>query len=331
MPAVRGGETPAAKGVPPELSWRRKPKAARKVVHMELRQLRYFLAVAERLHFARAAESLHISQPTLSQQIRALEEELGVQLFQRNKRHVALTADGEALLAYARQLVALADDVREEFAERSGLRRGRVRLGATPTLGSHLVPRVIGGFFKMYPGLELTLCQDGSDGLVRQLEQGGLDLALLAEGQEAQGIAFEPLLEEEIVVVLGPEHPLAGRASVRMEELREEGFILCGEGYRLRSLTLAACESAGFTPRTAVNGTDIHTALQFVQAGLGVTLAPRLAVEGVAGVAVARIEAPALKRTVGIAWNPQRYLSQAATAMRDYLMGVLRRGSGGIG
>ncbi|MFS8571592.1 MAG: LysR family transcriptional regulator, partial [Clostridia bacterium] len=121
---------------------------------MELRQLRYFLAVAERLHFARAAESLHISQPTLSQQIRALEEELGVQLFQRNKRHVALTADGEALLAYARQLVALADDVREEFAERSGLRRGRVRLGATPTLGSHLLPRVIGGFFKMYPGLE---------------------------------------------------------------------------------------------------------------------------------------------------------------------------------
>lgn len=293
---------------------------------MELRQLRYFLAVAERLHFGRAAESLHISQPSLSQQIQALEEELGVQLFVRSKRHVALTTDGEALLSYARRLVALADDIQEEFAERSGLRRGRVRLGATPTLGGHLLPKVIGGFFQSYPGLELTIVEDGSDRLARQLEQGNLDLALLVQDRETYGIAFEPLLEEEIVIALSPEHRSAGREAIHLREVRKDGFILCREGYHLRSLTLSACERAGFTPRIAVSGTDIDTALRFVRAGLGVTLVPQMAVEGAQGIAVARITEPVLRRTVGLAWNPHRYLSQAASAMRDYLRETLGSG-----
>jgi len=291
---------------------------------VELRQLRYFLAVAERLHFGRAAESLHISQPSLSQQIRALEEELGVQLFVRNKRHVALTTDGEALLPYARRLVALADDVQEEFAERSGLRRGKIRLGATPTLGGHLLPRVIGGFFQSYPGLELTIVEDGSDRLARQLEQGNLDLALLVEDQETQGVAFEPLLHEEIVLALSPDHRCAGGGAIHLRDVRKDGFILCREGYHLRSLTLSACERAGFTPRIVVSGTDIDTALRFVRAGLGVTLVPEMAVGEVPGIAVARVATPTLRRTVGIAWNPHRYLSQAASAMRDYLREALR-------
>ncbi len=185
------------------------------VGEIELRQLRYFLAVAETLHFARAAEKLHIAQPSLSQQIRALEEELGVQLFERSRRHVALTTDGEALLPYARRLVALADDAHEEFAERSGLRRGRVRLGTTPTLGGHLLPRAIRGFFQAYPGLEITITEDGSDRLARQLEQGQLDLALLVEDPNMHDIVFEPLLKEEIVVAL-PEGHRGGTGVARL-------------------------------------------------------------------------------------------------------------------
>lgn len=290
---------------------------------IELRQLRYFLAVADRLHFARAAESLHISQPSLSQQIRALEEELGVVLFERSKRHVALTPDGEALLPYARKLVALADDAEEEFAERSGLRRGHVRLGATPTLGAHLLPRVIGGFFEKYPGLELTIVEDGSDRLARELDQGVIDLALLVEDQSTHGSAFELLLEEEIVVAVPAGHPAADGRAVRLADLKAEKFILCREGYHLRALTFSACEEAGFTPKVAVSGTDIDTALRFVRCGIGVTLAPKIALEECAGVAGVRVGDPPLRRRVGIAWNPHRYLSKAARAMRDYLRTAL--------
>ena len=292
---------------------------------MEIRQLRYFLAVADALHFARAAESLHIAQPSLSQQIRALEEELGVRLFERSKRHVALTTDGEALLPYARRLVTLADDAREEFAERSGLRRGRVRLGTTPTLGGHLLPKAIGGFFQTFPGLELTITEDGSDRLARQLDQGHLDLALLVQDPNmVENITFEPLLNEEIVLALPKSHPHAGRTTIPLGDLAEERFILCREGYHLRSLTFAACKEAGFEPRIAVSGTDIDTALRFVRAGLGVTLVPQMAVDTVHDLVVASLTDPPLQRTVGIASNPHRYLSQAASAMRDYLREALK-------
>jgi len=291
---------------------------------IELRQLRYFLAVAETLHFARAAEKLHISQPSLSQQIRALEEELGVQLFERSRRHVALTTDGEALLPYARRLVALADDAHEEFAERSGLRRGRVRLGTTPTLGGHLLPRAMRGFFQTYPGLEITITEDGSDRLARLLEQGQLDLALLVEDPNMHDIVFEPLLKEEIVVALPEGHKRAGQESLALQALSSERFIVCREGYHLRTLTLAACKEAGFRPRIAVSGIDIDTALRFVRAGLGITLVPKMAVDSMPGIAVVSISEPVLRRTVGIAWNPQRYLSQAASAMRDYLRETLK-------
>ncbi|MBO8140792.1 MAG: LysR family transcriptional regulator [Firmicutes bacterium] len=298
---------------------------------MELRQLRYFLALAQHLHFARAAESLHIAQPSLSQQIRALEDELGVTLFERSKRHVALTADGEALLPYARQMVALAEDARAELAERGRLRRGRVRLGTTPTLGGHLLPRLISGFFELYPGLELTITEDGSDRLARGLEEGRLDLALLVEEPHGSVIGLEPLFEEPIVAVLPGGHPLAGQEAIRLEDLRHDGFILCREGYHLRSLTLDACRRAGFTPRVAVSGTDVDTALRFVQSGLGVALVPEMAAADWPGVCRAVLRDPPLFRTIALAWNSRRYLSRAAAALQEYLRRNLPSASDGWG
>ncbi len=295
---------------------------------MELRQLRYFLALAQHLHFARAAESLHITQPSLSQQIRALEEELGVTLFERSRRHVALTADGEALLPYARQLVALADDAQAEFAERGGLRRGRVRLGTTPTLGGHLLPGVINDFFAAYPGLELIITEDGSDRLARGLQEGRLDLALLVDDPSIHGHVFEALLKERIVAALPPGHRFCGRREVALAELQSEGFIICREGYHLRSLTFAACAAAGFTPRVAVSGTDVDTALRFVQSGLGVALVPQIAVHRFGGVAAVPLSDPPLERTIGLAYNPGRYLSRAAAALREFLRVALRPEAG---
>ena len=291
---------------------------------MELRQLRYFLALANHLHFGRAAKSLHIAQPSLSQQIKALEEKLGVTLFERSRRRVTLTTDGEALLPYARELVALADDAQKELAERGGLRIGRVRLGTTPTLGGHLLPAIVRDFFQTHPGVELTITEGGSDQLARSLAEGRLDLALLIDDVHLGDNAFEALLNEPIAVAVPAAHRLGGRDAVRLDELRDEGFILCREGYHLRSLTLEACAAAGFAPRVTVSGTDVDTALRFVRAGLGVTLVPEIAARSVEGVRTVALVDPPLSRTIGIAWNPHRYFSRAAAAFRRHLRGTLR-------
>lgn len=288
---------------------------------MELRQLRYFLALAEHRHFGRAAEALHIAQPSLSQQIRALEESLGVTLFERSRRHVALTPDGEVLLPYAAQMLALAEDARRELADRGRLLRGRVRLGATPTLGGYLLPRLLRRFHQAFPGLDLTITEDGSDRLARELAEGRLDLALLVEDSRVRegDLRFEFLLQERIMVGLPHNHPLSGREAVALAELREDGFILCREGYHLRTLTVEACQQAGFTPRVTVSGTDVDTALRFVQAGLGVTLIPEFVAASAQGIHTPALEEPALYRNVGIAWNPQRYRSKAASALHGFL------------
>lgn len=286
---------------------------------MKLRQLRYFLALAEHRHFGRAARSLHIAQPSLSQQIRALEAELDTTLFDRSSRHVSLTPDGEVLLPYARRMLALAADFRAELDDRRNLVSGSIRLGATPTLGAYLLPNLLRRFTHTFPGLELTIAEDGSDRLARALNEGLIDLAVLVEGTDVGSGTFQFLLKERIVVGLPAGHPLAGRREVALDELADDDFILCREGYHLRGLTLEACATAGFVPRIAVRGTDVDTALRFVQAGLGVTLLPQLMARSAQNVATPLLAEPPLYRNVGIAWNPQRYLSRAASALHAFL------------
>lgn len=285
---------------------------------VKLRQLRYFLALAEHRHFGRAARFLHIAQPSLSQQIRALEQELDTTLFERSSRQVSLTPDGEALLPYARRMLALAADFRAELDDRRNLVQGAIRLGATPTLSAYLLPDLLRRFTRDYPGLELTLLEDGSDRLARALDEGHLDLAVLVETPEAASAAFQFLLQERIVVALPMDHRLAGREKVAMEALAEDDFILCREGYHLRGITLEKCAEAGFAPRVIVRETDVNTALRFVQAGLGVSLLPELLARSAASVATARL-VPALHRNIGVAWNPRRYLSRAASALHVFL------------
>lgn len=289
---------------------------------MKLRQLRYFLALAEHRHFGRAARHLHIAQPSLSQQIRTLEAELDTTLFDRSSRHVSLTPDGEALLPYARRMLALAADFRAELDDRRNLVKGRLRLGATPTLGAYLLPDVLRRFTRAHPGLELTIVEDGSDRLARALGEGHLDMAVLVDRPDVTPGSFQFLLRERIVIGLPPEHPLADRESVALAELAGDDFIICREGYHLRSMTLEACADAGFVPRISLRGTDLNTALRFVQAGLGVTLLPELMARSAKGVAVPVVVEPDLHRNIGVAWNPRRYFSRAAAALHDFLREV---------
>ena len=286
---------------------------------MELRHLTYFVAVAERLNFSRAAEELHVAQPAISQQIRALEKGLGVQLFDRVGKRVSLTEAGQALLPHARQILGAVEVAQNEVRERGDLLRGTASLGAPPTVSTHLLPDQLTRFKRQYPGLEVTLREAGTESLLRLIEDGKLDLAIVANDVLPSVVEARQFLEESYMLAVSAQHPLSKRRTVSLAELSSEAFILFPEGYRLREVTLAACRQAGFEPKVALDGGGIQSALEFVAAGLGVALMPQLALGRSKTIRVLRISDQTLKRSLGLVWRKGHYLSPAARALREFL------------
>ncbi|MFD7881473.1 LysR family transcriptional regulator [Streptomyces sp. SID2999] len=273
---------------------------------MQFQQLQYFVAVAETRHFTRAAERVHVAQPSLSQQIRALERELGADLFVRARGNIALTDAGEALLPLARRILADADTARHEVQELVQLRRGRVRLGATPSLCTGLLPDVLRAFHDRYPGIQLLVQESGSRDLVRELARGALDLALIVLPLPAPAPALTTveLLREDLVVVSSPEAPApgGGRPAVEISDLENERLVMFRYGYDLRELTVTACRSAGFEPEFAVEGGEMDAVLGFVRAGLGVAVVPRMVASRAGrGLRVTPLARPGLSRTIALA------------------------------
>ena len=249
---------------------------------MEMHQLAYFESVSRHLHFTRAAEELNVAQPSVSQQIRKLETELGAPLFHRMKRHVALTEAGKTFLPHARAVLQRVDEARLEVQELSGLRRGTLAVGAPPSVGTHLLPRALAAFSRRHPALETR-----------------------------------PLLEEELLLAVPRRHPLAsGQRRVRLAQLREEPFVLLREGaYDLRDQTLAACRRSGFDPVVALDGGEMDSMLRFVAAGIGVAILPEMVLADIerpdGPVAVRRLQ-PKLTRSLVLARRRDRYFSAAA-------------------
>ena len=289
---------------------------------MDFRHLTYFVAVAERLSFSKAAEELHVAQPAISQQIRALESKLGVQLFDRVGKRVSLTDAGRALLPHARQILAAVEAAENEVRERTSLTRGTASLGAPPTVSTHLLPDQLTRFKRKYPGLEVTLRESGTETLLHLIEVGQLDLAIVAADRLPDMVESASFMEEEYMLAVSAQHPLsrAGRKSVRLSDLSTEAFILFPEGYRLREVTLTACRRAGFEPKVALDGGAMQSALEFVAAGLGVALMPELALEGRQDIHALGISDQTLHRSLGLVWRKGHYLSPAARALREFII-----------
>jgi DNA-binding transcriptional LysR family regulator len=290
---------------------------------MQLQQLRYFAAVADTHHFTRAAERLHVAQPSLSQQIRSLERELGAELFHRGRGDTALTDAGQALLPLARRILADAESARSAVQEVVQLRRGRVRLGAPPSLCSSLVPDVLRAYRVRHPGVELLVGEGGSRDLVGTLAAGELDLALVISrpsGERPPGMALTELLHEDLVLV--SDRPLR-RRRIRIEDLRDRPLVMFREGYDLREATLAACRAAGFQPEFAVEGGEMDAVLGFVRAGLGPAVVPGM-VAARSGLAVTPFADHAMGRTIALAHGAELPLTRAAAALREALFGYLR-------
>ncbi|MEU2021764.1 LysR substrate-binding domain-containing protein [Streptomyces sp. NPDC016469] len=292
---------------------------------MQFQQLTYFVAVAEARHFTRAAEEVHVSQPSLSQQIRALENELGAELFSRARGNITLTDAGEALLPLARRILADADTARHEVQELAQLRRGRVRLGATPSVCTGLLPEVLRAFHDLHPGIQLLLEEGGSHDLVRELARGALDLALVVLPLPAASPALTTveLLQEDLVVVSSAQRPRPGRAGrVRIADLEGEPLVMFRHGYDLRELTVAACRAEGFEPSFTVEGGEMDAVLGFVRAGLGVAVVPHMvAARSGADLRATPLARPGLRRTIALAHRSDVAPPRAARELQRVLLG----------
>lgn len=286
---------------------------------MNLEQLRSFAAVAELGNFTRASERLHLTQPSLSRQIATLEHDLGAELFHRAHGGSTLTVAGESLLPLARRMLADADAIRRELAEISGLQRGRVRLGATPTLSVSLVAESISVFHAAHPGIDLHLSEQGSRRLLDQLASGELDLALIttSDATVSERLSVTPLLVEELVVISARSAPaVTARPTISLAETADLPQIVFNATYDLRAATDAAFLTAGLSPEIAVEGAEMDAVLRFVERGLGVAIVPALALLDRPGLRSVRLAEPQLTRTISIA-RPADFVPTVAVAVME--------------
>ena len=246
---------------------------------MNLRDLRYLVALAEHRHFGRAAEASFVSQPTLSTQIRKLEEELGVALFERAPRKVMLTPVGHDIVERARKVLADVDQIAQIARRSQDPEAGTLRLGLFPTLGPYLLPHVLPGLRKRFPRLELLLVEDKTDALLERLRDGRLDAAILALPlDEQERLHVEVLFDEPFLLATPANHALAARGPLSIQDLDGERLLLLEEGHCLREQALDVCRLAGAGERD-FRATSLETLRQMVAAGVGSTLLPALAVQ----------------------------------------------------
>jgi DNA-binding transcriptional LysR family regulator len=288
---------------------------------MQLRQLEYILAVAEEQSFTRAAARLHLAQPSLSRQIRLIERELGVLLFDRGPGHamVSLTSDGSALLPFIRRVIADTEAVGAEARNLSGMVHGRLSVGATPSLITRVLAPALVEFHSTHPGIELLVIEAGSRQLVPQLASGGVDLALVVLPVTDPLVATTPLFDDPLVLAVAPEHPLAGRDHVRVGDLHGLSLVMFREGYDLRSVTLAACHAVGAEPHLVSQGGEMDGVLAFVAAGLGAAVVPAIALPSDPHVTAIPFTEPGIRRTVALAQRNDRPLARPARALADQL------------
>ena len=296
---------------------------------MQLSQLRSFVTLAEVRHFTHAADVVGVTQPSLSKQIQVLEESLGAALVNRERGAVTLTPAGELLLPLARRVLADVDTARREVQQLVGLRRGRLRIGATPSLCTSLVAEVLRRYRAAYPGVDLVVEENGSKDLERDLAGGALDLALIitpgATGDPALRTA--PILKEDLVVASARALPPPGPDPMRVADLRDVAMVMFRAGYDLRDATLHLCHEEGFAPRFAVEGGEMDSVLAFVEAGLGVALVPSMVLAARPALRATVLQNPGAQRTIALAHRRATAPTHTARAFRSTLAGYVAEAS----
>jgi len=274
---------------------------------IKLKDLRYLVAVADARHFGRAAERCFVSQPTLSAQLKKLEQYLGVRLIERQPNNVSLTDAGEQVVARARRILEASDEVVALARSHRDPLAGRLRLALLPTIGPYLLPRVSQAIRRAVPRLELRLYEYQTVPMLEKLKAGELDLGILALPVDLDGLEARELFAEPFTVALPEQHRLAGRERLQVADLEGEPLLLLEEGHCLRDQALEVCSRIGVGEAQDFRATSLETLRQMVATGAGITLLPELATKGAygdaRGVVVLPFSKPAPVRHVGAVWR----------------------------
>jgi len=272
-----------------------------------IKQLKYICAVAEHRHFSKAAEACFVTQSTLSASIQDLESQLDAVIFERNKKSVLITPLGERLLQQARVVLGDVEDFISIAHSHDEALAGEIRLGVIPTIGPFLLPSLLSELRKQYTKLKLYLREDMSADLVQRLQQGKLDLILLAFPYPLPEIETVSLFKDEFLLCLPPGHPLEKAKQVKQQQLRGESLLLLEEGHCLRDHALEACKLEKAETDIVYQGNSLHTLVQMVANGLGVTLLPAVSITGgVLGNTQLKLKSfgsENVSREIGMAWR----------------------------
>ena len=281
---------------------------------MEMHQLRYAVAVARTGNFSRAAQHCNVAQPSLSQQILKLEDELGERLFDRMKREAKLTPHGEAFLPRAVRILEEVDAARREATEARHLVRGTLTVGVLPTIAPYLLPGVMIPFTKKFPGVEIVVQEDTTAHLLRLLHGYEIDLAIASLPIHDERLTVRPLFEEDLLLALPPGHPLARRRTVAPGDLKGERLIVMKEGHCLGEQVLGFCDSRQVAPAISFRSSQIATIQALVTSGLGISLIPAMAARHRHDDSPTYLpfQSPKPRRTIVALWPNQRPPGRAA-------------------
>lgn len=287
---------------------------------MDLNQLEYFKALAHINHFTKAAQSVSVSQPALSRSIAKLEQELGVQLFQRADKKICLTLYGQSLLVHAERALQEIANAKQEIADLSEPDQGVVNLSFLHSLGSYLVPMLLSNFKNKHPKIQFSLNQNNSALLTTQLINGETDLCLCSTLMTTETMGWISLCSEKLFVAVPSKHSLAKRSSIHLKEIAAEPFVTFKPMYGLRLLADQFFEIASIRPKITFEGDEIMTVASLVAANLGVALIPKVPGLEYLDLVFLPVEVPVCTRALGIAWNTNKSLSPAARKFQQFVI-----------
>src|ERR1700678_1974624 len=294
---------------------------------MNLKDLKYLVALADTGHFGRAAERTFVSQPTLSAQLKKLEEYLGVKLVERQPKNVQLTEVGKQIVVRARRMLDESDEIIALARSNTDPFAGKLKVGLIPTIGPYLLPRIMPKIRKAVPQLGLMLYEYQTEALLKRLRDGEIDLGIMALPVLQDGLETRALYQEAFTVALPTHHPLSAKQTVKVQDLKDQTLLLLEDGHCLRDQALEVCSRVDIREPEDFRATSLETLRQMVMAGLGITLMPEFAVDppfgSQRGMTVRPFGKPPPTRTVGAVWRKTSTRSAAIEAVCDVVHDVM--------
>ncbi len=285
---------------------------------MEIRQLEYFQMTCRLNSISKAAEELHVAQPSVSIAIQKLEEELGVQLFRRTQRQIALTTEGQIFLQRANIILTQISDSINEIKDLRLQPKGSIKIGIPPMIGFFLFPQIFAQFRKQYPHIELTAVEGGSLTIQKLIEQNRIDIGIITQSNTSAFLETCPITAGQLHVCLPPHHPLSNLPSIAFNKLRDQPFILLKEDTYNRKVVIEECKKHNFTPNIVFSSSQIETIVSLVELEVGISFLFDAIARRYSTIYSCPLSQPIYFQIV-LAWNPNRYLTNAAKAFIDFM------------